>query len=183
MKFDLNWAGLMAQGYFAGLPERISRIADSDDEYPQNPGFSAPVRECILGHSEALTRLTFINQCARQGLPFGRTPASQVSGPRCASHMTIADIGVFSMRRTCMQSMKRRSAQAKRQMASALRSEIRYCGAGHGERADQRGRCRHRHRRGGDRVPACGPPACSFSHLWCRSSAHTSSDHHPGRGR
>jgi len=75
MKFDLNWAGLMAQGYFAGLPERISRIADSDDEYPQNPGFSAPVR--ILGRREAPTRLTFINQRARQGLPTRRTPARQ----------------------------------------------------------------------------------------------------------
>jgi hypothetical protein len=71
MKFDLNWAGLMAQDYFAGLPEPISRIADSNDEYPRNPGFSARSRECILGLREALTRLTFINQSARQGLPTG----------------------------------------------------------------------------------------------------------------
>src|SRR5258705_4773630 len=97
MKFDLNWAGLMAQGYFAGLPERISRIADSDDEYPQNPGFSAPVR--ILGRSEAPTRLTFINQRARQGLP---TPDERrQAGQRAALHqlMIIPDIGVFSMQR------------------------------------------------------------------------------------
>jgi hypothetical protein len=70
MKFDLNWAALMARGNFAGrTPRTDSRIADSDDEYPPKSSIFRPGPRMHPGLREALTLLTFINQRARQGLP------------------------------------------------------------------------------------------------------------------